>query len=122
VGQVFDIDLEIISDRPVNNVQITDYLPGGLEAVDTSFQTATNYFQPQADSWEIDYQRIYSDRIVAYADRLDAGVYHLHYLARSVTPGTFFWQGAEAKLQYEPEQFGRCASSSLEVLYADKRR
>jgi uncharacterized protein YfaS (alpha-2-macroglobulin family) len=122
VGQVFDIDLEIISDRPVNNVQITDYLPGGLEAVDTSFQIASNYFQPQADSWEIDYQKIYSDRIVAYADSLDAGVYHLHYLVRSVTPGTFSWQGGEAKLQYEPEQFGRCASSSLEVVSADKRR
>jgi alpha-2-macroglobulin len=121
VGNVFDIDLEIISDRPVNNVLITDYLPGGLEAVDTSFQTATNYFQPQADSWQIDYQKIHSDRINAYADRLDAGVYHLHYLVRSLTPGNFLWPGAEAKLQYELEQFGRCASSSLNVVSADKR-
>ncbi|MGL5807501.1 MAG: Ig-like domain-containing protein [Xenococcaceae cyanobacterium] len=120
-ANVFDIDLELISDRQVNNVQITDYLPGGLEAVDTSFQTATNYFQPQADSWQIDYQKIHSDRITAYADRLDAGVYHLHYLARSVTPGNFLWPGAEAKLQYEPEQFGRCASSTLNVVSADKR-
>jgi hypothetical protein len=30
-----------------------------------------------------------SDRLVAYADSLDAEVYHLHYLVRSVTPGTF---------------------------------
>ena len=54
--------------------------------------------------------------MVAYGDRLDAGVYSLHYLVRSVTPGTFEWPGAQVHLQYAPEEFGRSASSSLEVL------
>jgi alpha-2-macroglobulin len=44
-GQVFDIALEIISDRPVDHVVIKDPLPAGFEAVDTSFQTATPYLQ-----------------------------------------------------------------------------
>jgi len=115
VGQVFDIGLEIISDRPVDRVVITDPLPAGFEAVDTSFQTATPYFQPQQDSWEIGYQTIYRDRVVAYSDRLEPGVYQLHYLVRSVTPGTFLWSGAEAHLQYAPEEFGRCSSSRLVI-------
>jgi alpha-2-macroglobulin len=115
VGQVFDIGLEIISDRPVDRVIITDPLPAGFEAVDTSFQTATPYFQPQQDSWEIGYQTIYRDRVVAYSDRLEPGVYQLHYLVRSVTPGTFLWSGAEAHLQYAPEEFGRCSSSRLVI-------
>ena len=114
-GQVFDIGLEIISDRPVEHVIITDPLPAGLEAVDTTFQTATGALQAQQDSWEIDYQRIYRDRIVAYADRLDAGVYQLHYLVRTVTPGTFGWPGATAQLQYAPEEFGRTAAATLQV-------
>lgn len=114
-GQVYDIGLEIITDHPVDHVVITDPLPAGLEAVDTSFQTSTKAVQAQRDSWEIGYQTIYADRVVAYASRLDAGVYRLHYLARSVTPGTFRWPGAQAHLQYAPEEFGRSASTLLEV-------
>ncbi len=114
-GQVFDIGLEIITDRPVNHLVITDPLPAGFEAVDTTFQTASQAVQAQRDSWEISYQTIYKDRVMAYANRLGPGLYRLHYLVRSVTPGTFEWPGAEVKLQYAPEEFGRSASTTLEV-------
>jgi alpha-2-macroglobulin len=112
-GQVFDIGLEMITDHAIDHLVITDPLPAGFEAVDTSFQTATDYFQPLNKSWQIDYQTIYHDRIVAYGDRLEAGVYTLHYLVRAVTPGTFSWPGAEAHLQYAPEEFGRSTSAQL---------
>ncbi|MEO0378286.1 MAG: alpha-2-macroglobulin family protein, partial [Cyanobacteria bacterium P01_A01_bin.17] len=115
VGQVFDVGLEIITDHPVDHVIITDPLPAGLEAVDTSFATATDAVQAQQDSWEIGYQQIYPDRIQAYSDHLEAGVYKLHYLVRSVTPGTFTWPGATAHLQYAPEEFGRTAAVTLAV-------
>ena len=114
-GQVFDVGLEIITDHPVHHVVITDPLPAGLETVDTSFQTNTPYFQPQQDSWEIDYQQLGRDRILAYADTLSAGVYSLHYLVRSVTPGTFLWPGAEVHLEYAPEEFGRSTATTLEI-------
>jgi len=114
-GQVFDIGVEIITDRPVDHVVISDSLPGGLEAVDTSFQTATSAVEAKTDSWQIGYQQIYRDRVEAYADRLTPGVYTLHYLVRSVTPGTFIWPGAEARLQYAPEEFGRSATTTLVV-------
>ncbi|WP_338038318.1 hypothetical protein [Neosynechococcus sphagnicola] len=114
-GQVFDIGLEIITDHPVEQLLITDPLPAGLEAIDTRFQTATPYFQSQQDSWRIAYQTLYKDRVVAYADRLEPGVYSFHYLVRSVTPGTFLWPGAVAQLRYSPEEFGRTTSSTLVV-------
>jgi uncharacterized protein YfaS (alpha-2-macroglobulin family) len=112
-GQVFDIGLEIIADHPVEHVVITDALPAGFEAVDASFQTATSALQALADSWQVGFKTIYRDRIVAYADHLEPGVYSLHYLVRSVTPGTFVWPGAEVHLQYTPEEFGRSADSTL---------
>ncbi|MBW4561294.1 MAG: hypothetical protein KME32_09065 [Mojavia pulchra JT2-VF2] len=56
---------------------------------------------------------ICSYRIIAYADHLEPGVYNLHYLVRSVTLGNFLWPGAEAHLQYAPEEFGRAAESTL---------
>ena len=114
-GQVFDIGLEIIADHPVTHMVIEDPLPAGFEAIDTSFQTSTPYFQASRDSWEIDLQTIHKDGVTAYADYLDAGVYEMHYLVRSVTPGVFEWPGAHVYLDYAPEEFGRSASTRVEV-------
>jgi uncharacterized protein YfaS (alpha-2-macroglobulin family) len=114
-GQVYDIGLEIITDHSVDHVVITDPLPAGFEAVDNSFQTSTPYYQAKGDSWQLNYQTIHRDRVVAFGDKLDPGVYTLHYLVRSVTPGTFVYPGAEAHLQYAPEEFGRSASTTLTV-------
>ncbi|BFM39725.1 Ig-like domain-containing protein [Synechocystis sp. LKSZ1] len=114
-GQVFDLELEIIADRPVHHLLIQDPLPAGLEAVDASFQTAPRYQQATSSSWQITYQQIHRDQVTAYGDRLGPGVYHLHYLVRSVTPGTFDWPGAEVSLRYAPENFGRTATTQLEV-------
>ncbi|MGI0489719.1 alpha-2-macroglobulin family protein [Pantanalinema rosaneae CENA516] len=114
-GQVYDIGLEVITDHPVDHVVITDPLPAGFEAVDNSFQTSTPYYQAKGDSWQLNYQTIHRDRVVAFGDKLDPGVYTLHYLVRSVTPGTFVYPGAEAHLQYAPEEFGRSAATTLTI-------
>ncbi|MGA2392221.1 MAG: Ig-like domain-containing protein [Candidatus Lustribacter sp.] len=112
-AQVFDVELQVITDHPIDRVQITDPLPAGMEAVDTSFKT-TNVAAP-AESWDIDDQQIYHDRIEAYADHLGPGLYVLHYIARTVTPGTFAWPGASARLIDRPEEFGRSASATLTI-------
>jgi uncharacterized protein YfaS (alpha-2-macroglobulin family) len=114
-ARVLDIELQIISDHPVERVLITDPLPAGFEAVDTSFATTSKALHLPEASWSIGDQRIRSDRIEAYADRLDAGIYKLHYLARTVTPGTFAWPGADAHLVDRPDEFGRSASSVVVI-------
>jgi len=114
-GNVYDVGVQIIADHPVDRVTISDPLPAGFEALDTTFQTTAAYYQPLADAWQIDYQQIYSDRVVAFAQHLDAGVYELHYLARTVTPGEYLWPGASAYLLNAPEQFGRAAFASVRV-------
>lgn len=108
-GAVYDVELEVMTDHPVDRVRIVDPLPAGFEAVDTSFATSSTYYQPLASDWQIDYQQIARDRIFAFAQHLDPGVYALHYLVRSVTPGDFAWPGATAALVQAPEQFGRTA-------------
>jgi len=114
-GRVFDIGVRTIVDHPVDRIVIEDPLPAGFEAVDTSFRTTLQAIVPQSDSWQIDTTQIYRDRVVAYAQHLDPGVYDVHYLVRSVTPGTFSWPGARVYLQDAPEQFGRSASGTLTV-------
>ena len=114
-AHVFDVELQIIADHPVERVLITDPLPAGFEAVDTSFATTSKALTTPSTDWKIGDQQIRTDRIEAYADYLDAGIYRLHYLARSVTPGTFAWPGAEAHLIDRPDEFGRSSTTSVVV-------
>ncbi|MBV8490944.1 MAG: hypothetical protein JO199_10490, partial [Candidatus Eremiobacteraeota bacterium] len=114
-SQVYDVGVRVIVDHPVDGLVISDPLPAGFEAVDTTFRTTNSAVAAQWDSWEIDSQQIYRDKVMAYASHLGPGVYDLHYLVRSVTPGTFTWPGAQAYLKDAPEQFGRTASTTLTV-------
>jgi alpha-2-macroglobulin len=114
-AHVYDIELQIVSDHPVERVLISDALPAGFEAVDTSFATTSKALKSPATDWKIGDQQIRVDRIEAYADHLDAGIYRLHYLARTVTPGTFAWPGADAHLVDRPDEFGRSATSVVVV-------
>jgi uncharacterized protein YfaS (alpha-2-macroglobulin family) len=116
-GRVFDIEDRIISDHPVDDVLITDPLPAGMEAVDQSFRTAAPVAPGanRGDDWSLDYQSIYRDRVLSFAQHLGAGSYAFHYTVRSVTPGTFAWPGALVQLQYAPEEFGRTSASQLIV-------
>lgn len=114
-GNVYDVAVQVITDHPVDRVVITDPLPAGFEALDTSFQTTAAYYQPLSDDWQIDYQQIYRDRVTAFAQHLDPGVYTMHYLVRSVTPGEYLWPGTSAYLLNAPEQFGRAAFRRLVI-------
>ncbi len=115
-GRVFDVGIRTIIDHPIDRLVIDDPLPAGFEAVDTSFRTSLQAIVPQSNSWQIDTSQIYRDRVVAYASHLDPGVYELHYLVRSVTPGSFAWPGAHVYLKDAPEEFGRSAGTTLHVM------
>jgi uncharacterized protein YfaS (alpha-2-macroglobulin family) len=114
-GQVFDVEDRVVTDHPIDNVLVTDPLPAGFEGVDQSFRTASPADLEGADTWNVDYQSIYKNRIVSFTSHLEAGSYAIHYLVRSVTPGTYAWPGATAQLQFAPEEFGRTAASQLIV-------
>ncbi|MEO9262673.1 MAG: alpha-2-macroglobulin family protein, partial [Candidatus Baltobacteraceae bacterium] len=114
-GHVFDIGLRVAVDHAVDRLVLEDPLPAGFEAVDTAFQTSSKAVIAQSDSWQIDDRQIHKDRVTAFVEHLQPGVYEMHYLVRSVTPGIYRWPGSRAYLQDAPEQFGRSASATLEV-------
>jgi len=97
-------------------VLITDPLPAGFEAVDATFATTAPAAVSEIDdNFSLDYQSIYKNHVLSFASHLDPGSYAIHYLVRSVTPGTFAWPGATVQLQYEPEAFGRTAATQLVI-------
>lgn len=114
-AQVFDVELQIITDHDVDRVVISDPIPAGMQAVDTSFATTSQALPLPGSSWAIGDQQIFTDHIEAYADHLSAGIYRLHYLVRSVTPGTFAWPGGNAHLADRPDEFGRSAASVVVI-------
>jgi uncharacterized protein YfaS (alpha-2-macroglobulin family) len=114
-ARLFDIEDRVIVDHPVDNLLVTDPLPAGFEAVDQSFRTASPNDLVGVDTAAFDYQTIYKDRVLSFVSHLEPGTYATHYLVRSVTPGTYSWPGAEAQLEYAPEEFGRTASTTLTV-------
>ncbi|HEY9086204.1 MAG TPA: Ig-like domain-containing protein [Candidatus Tyrphobacter sp.] len=114
-GGLYDIGVRVIVDHPVDRLMIEDPLPAGFEAVDAALRTSSTAVTAQADSWQIEDQQIYADRVTGYADHLEPGIYEMHYLARAVTPGSFRWPGARVYLRDAPEEFGRSAFAVLEV-------
>lgn len=114
-GDVVDVGVQVIVDHPVDRLEIEDPLPAGFEAVDESLRTSSSAVLAQPDSWQIENEQIAADRVTAYAQDLEPGVYELHYLARAVTPGSYCWPGARAYLRDAPETFGRSAFSTLEI-------
>jgi uncharacterized protein YfaS (alpha-2-macroglobulin family) len=114
-GDVVDVGVQVIVDHPVDRLVIEDPLPAGLEAVDEALRTSSSTVLAQSDSWQIENQQIYADRVTAYASHLEPGIYEIHYLARAVTPGTYRWPGARAYLRDAPEEFGRSAFATLDV-------
>lgn len=114
-GRVFDVGLRIAVDHAVDRLVLEDPLPAGLEAVDANFQTANKSVVAQSDNWQIDDRQIYRDRVTAFAQHLQPGIYEMHYLVRTVTPGRYGWPGARVYLQDAPEQLGRTASATIEI-------
>ncbi|NJK59765.1 MAG: hypothetical protein HC918_05255 [Oscillatoriales cyanobacterium SM2_1_8] len=114
-GDVVDVGLEIAGDRPMTHLQIEDFLPAGLEAIDRSFAIANPAVTAQPSAWEIQHQEIRGDRVRGYAERLEPGAYEFHYLARAVTPGQYQWPGATVTARYSPETFGRTVAAQLHL-------
>ena len=105
-SKVYDIGVRVIVDHPVDRLVIEDPLPAGFEAVDASFRTTSTAVTAQADSWAIDSQTIYRDKVVSFAAAPRPR--HLrHALPRALgNPRHVPLAGSPAYLQDAPEQLG----------------
>jgi hypothetical protein len=120
---------------PMNGdfVAVDDPLPAGFEAVNTAFATEQSGRLQQAEGndnrygggrgrgwwwgWWSPFQHteMKDDRVLLFADSLPAGVYTHTYVARATAKGSFQVPPLRALEMYEPENFGRNASTVVEV-------
>jgi hypothetical protein len=115
-------------------VAATDPLPAGFEAVESWFATTARDLAARQDDqsdvddtdetsgWTrwfrkggFDHIERHDDRVQLFATRLSAGTHEFSYIARATTAGTFRTAPAHAEEMYEPEVFGRTATTVIEV-------
>jgi uncharacterized protein YfaS (alpha-2-macroglobulin family) len=127
-GELIKVTLKIRNTKERRFVAVTDPIPAGTEPVESWFATTATDLaeaQRQADSgsdwmswWRrggFDHVERHDDRVDLFATRLGEGTHEFTYMLRATTAGTFTAAPAHAEEMYEPEVFGRTASSVVEV-------
>jgi uncharacterized protein YfaS (alpha-2-macroglobulin family) len=126
VGQNVRVRLTIVAPGDLYFVRITDPLPGGAEAIDSSLKTSQQQDAggPTTPSfgkgegwgwWWFAHSEVYDDRVAAFARYLPAGTYEYTYVMRASIAGQFKVMPASADLSYFPEVFGRSAGESFAI-------
>ena len=118
------VRVNMVADSRRTHVALIDPIPAGFEIINPAL--ATSEPVPQADPSDsassrywwyrwFDHQNQRDDRAEAFSTWLNAGAYEYTYVARATTPGEFVVPPARAEQMYEPEVFGRGASTTVTV-------
>ena len=106
---------------------MTDPLPAGTEPVETWFATTASALAERQNSAEAvggwmwwqrggwDHVERHDNRVNVFATRLGEGNHVFTYLVRATTAGTFITPPTHVEEMYEPEVFGRTATTTVEV-------
>ncbi|MDB5259521.1 MAG: hypothetical protein JWO73_729 [Candidatus Taylorbacteria bacterium] len=120
VGDVMREHIEITVPATRNQVALEDFIPAGMEIVDTSLATEDKTLD-QADAtvknpqlWP-DHKEWRDDRAFLYFDQLSPGTYQFDYLVRALVPGTYTQLPANVSEMYVPENFGRSGAGLFTI-------
>ena len=129
-GDLVRVTLRLSLTQERRFVAVTDPLPAGFEPVESWFATTAadlakvqdDQGEPDENRWRFWWQRggfehveRHDDRVLLFGTRLSEGEHEFSYIARAITAGTFRTAPAHAEQMYEPEVFGRTATSTIEV-------
>ncbi|MCA9970789.1 MAG: hypothetical protein KC425_11275, partial [Anaerolineales bacterium] len=130
LGDTLLARLTIVVPNSLHYVVIDDFLPAGLEGVDTSLLTSQQQGAPERYDpddfwgrgygwWYFDHVELRDEKVVISADYLPAGTYEYVYLVRASTLGEFRVIPPTGQEFYFPEVYGRGAGSLFTVVAAD---
>ena len=125
-GDLIEVILRVRNTKERRYVAVNDPLPAGTEPVEAWFATtasalADQVSQMQSSGWTWwerggwDYTERHDDRVNVFATRLGEGEHVFKYLVRATTAGTFVAAPTYVEEMYEPEVFGRTATSVVEI-------
>jgi alpha-2-macroglobulin len=128
-GDLVRVTLRFQLTKERRYVAVTDPLPAGFEAVESWFATTAASLAGRQDDqgvvdqrwfawWQrggFDHVERHDDRIQLFATRLSEGAHEFSYIVRATTAGVYRTAPARAEEMYEPEVFGRTATTTIEV-------
>ena len=118
-GEIVVVELAIEASRTVENVVISDLLPGGLEIENPRLASSETLRLPHHDAESLlspDRVEMRDDRLLIFTD-LGAGKTRYHrYLARAVTRGRFHLPPVSALAMYDPGVSSIHGSGMVEVI------
>ena len=125
-GDLIEVTLRVRATKERRYVAVNDPLPAGTEPVEAWFATTASALAEQVSSmqstswawWERggwDHTERHDDRVNVFATRLPEGDHVFRYLVRATTAGTFVAAPTFVEEMYEPEVFGRTATSVVEI-------
>jgi alpha-2-macroglobulin len=122
-GKVYKVTITLITPFDRYFVAVDDPLPAGFEPVNLSFRTETLGLReslrredPNRYWWGgFTHSEQYDTRVLLFADMLYGGVHSYSYLVRATSYGTFVMPATHAEQMYEPDIFGRTATSVITV-------
>ncbi|HEY0155963.1 MAG TPA: alpha-2-macroglobulin family protein [Thermoanaerobaculia bacterium] len=125
-GDLITVTLRIRATKERRYVAITDPIPAGTEPVETWFATTASALVEQQSRqervswawWErsgFDHVERHDDRVNVFATRMLEGDHTFTYLVRATTSGTFIAAPTHAEEMYEPEVFGRTATTTVNI-------
>ena len=128
-GDLVRVTLTLQLTKERRFVAVTDPLPAGFEPVESWFATTAAALGARAgrsgrtpsSDWTAWWQRggfdhveRHDDRVQLFATRLSEGRHEFTYIVRATTAGTFRTAPARAEEMYEPEVFGRTATTVID--------
>jgi uncharacterized protein YfaS (alpha-2-macroglobulin family) len=128
-GDLVRVTLRFHQTKERRYLAVTDPLPAGFEPVESWFASTARALarqqDPPADSqrhwsdwWErggFDHVERHDDRVLLFATRLSEGRHEFSYVVRATTVGTYRTAPARAEEMYQPEIFGRTATTVITV-------
>jgi hypothetical protein len=119
-GTIVKVTIQITTPDYLGNVQVTDPLPGGLEALDENLEPVSEWMANQ--DWfrwfyynAFPHKEIRADRVVIYGRNLYGGTHTITYKALAVTPGKFVFPSTLVNDVLQPEVMGLSAAIMTEI-------
>ncbi len=118
VGDVVREHIEITVPVTRRNVLIEDFIPAGMEIVDTNLATedqSVREVETDVKSSRLwpSHKELRDDRYVLVIDELPPGTYQFDYFLRALIPGSYTYLPAQVSETYNPENFGRTSAGSF---------
>lgn len=124
-GQIYKVTLSVITPQERRFVVLDEPLAGGLEVVQTTFETESDSMRralllsssKEKPRWggTFNHFEINDDRVLLFADSLEAGEHTFEYLVRAGYPGKYSQPATRCEQMYQPEVFGTTEKLTVEI-------